>query len=216
MNGKQSVKEHIRKSPVYKFIKPVNWYWEVVRWLARGKTPPLPRLLKQRTVRRFAQDCGLRVFVETGTYEGDMVASQLRTFATIHTIELDPILCGQARRRFVQQQHVHVHCGDSGELLPKLVSELGEPALFWLDAHYSGGITTRGELDTPIIKELRALLECPVEHVVLIDDAREFVGRGDYPPFEVVQSLVHELKPDYVCEIKNDIIKIYPEPSRST
>jgi len=210
MTTVKSAKRFIRKSPLYKIIKPIYFRFEIIRWLTRGKKPPLPRLMKCLTVRRYARDYRLSTFVETGTYEGDMVASQLGTFAKIHTIELDPILCKQARLRFYYQRHVVVHCGDSGEILPQLVTKLNEPALFWLDAHYSGGITARGELDTPIIKELRAVLDSPFKHIVLIDDASEFVGQGGYPTIEALQCFVHNLKPNYMFEVQSDIIRIYP------
>lgn len=210
MTTVKSAKRFIRKSPLYKIIKQIYFRLEIIRYLTRGKTPPLPRLLKQQTVRRYARDYRLNTFVETGTYEGDMVAYQLSTFSKIHTIELDPILCKKVRLRFYYQRHVVVHCGDSGEILPQLVAELNEPALFWLDAHYSGGITARGELDTPIIKELRAVLDSPLKHIVLIDDAREFVGKGGYPTIKALQCFVRKLKPNYMFKVQNDIIRIYP------
>jgi hypothetical protein len=40
--------------------------------------------------------------------------------------------------------------GDSGNVITRVMQEVFQPVLFWLDAHYSGGITARGELDSPI------------------------------------------------------------------
>jgi hypothetical protein len=55
------------------------------------------------------------------------------------------------------------------------VRQLQEPALFWLDGHYSGVDTGKDELDTPVSAELEAILGSPVKgHVILIDDARCF------------------------------------------
>lgn len=210
MINNTSVKRYIRQIPLYRFIKPVYWRWEIIRWSVRGKTAPLPRLLKQQTVRHYADVFRLDTLIETGTYEGDMVASQLNTFGKIHTIELDPQLCEQARLRFSLYQHVAVYCGDSGELLPQLVAQLNGPALFWLDAHYSGGITALGELETPVLMELSIILSHPYDHVILVDDAREFVGAKGYPSLESARNLVQQKRPGWIIEVKEDIIRIGP------
>ena len=41
--------------------------------------------------------------------------------------------------------------GDSTDVLPEVVEKMDEPTLFWLDGHYSGGITASGEQETPIV-----------------------------------------------------------------
>lgn len=57
--------------------------------------------------------------------------------------------------------------------MPQIVAELGHPALFWLDGHYSGGGTAKGKQETPISLELRAVLDAPASvRVFLIDDVR--------------------------------------------
>ena len=60
---------------------------------------------------------------------------------------------------------------------------------FWLDGHYSGGSTFRGEKDSPIKEELAAIEEAlpTLDSVaVLIDDVRcfysdEFTALNNYP-----------------------------------
>jgi hypothetical protein len=72
--------------------------------------------------------------------------------------------------------------GYSGNVIDRVMKEVSEPVLFWLDAHYSGGITTRGELNSPILAEPDIILAHPIKnHVILIDDARDFTGKGRYP-----------------------------------
>jgi hypothetical protein len=87
--------------------------------------------------------------------------------------------------------------------------------LFWLDAHYypnSGGTTAKGELETPIIKELHCILNHPVEgHVILIDDAREFPGRNNYPTIAQLQDLIVKRHPNRAFEVKDDIIRIHKD-----
>jgi hypothetical protein len=45
-------------------------------------------------------------------------------------------------------------------------------------------------------------------HVILIDDAREFVGTRDYPTVEQVRQLVAQKHPGAAVEIIDDIIRI--------
>jgi len=84
--------------------------------------------------------------------------------------------------------------------------------LFWLDAHYSRGITARGNRDTPIWQELQTILSHPVKrHVVLIDDARCFNGTNDYPTIEEIRDLLVKRAPHYSIETKKDIVRIFPK-----
>ena len=50
-------------------------------------SPSVPsHLLKQRTVRDYAQRYGLRVLIETGTYYGEMVAAMKKPLCEIHSV----------------------------------------------------------------------------------------------------------------------------------
>ena len=80
--------------------------------------------------------------------------------------------------------------GDSGNVLNQLVPELNSAALFWLDGHYSGGQTAKGEKECPIYEELKSILASSLEHIVLIDDARLFIGQHDYPTIEELKDFV--------------------------
>ena len=55
------------------------------------------------------------------------------------------------------------------------VGKLEEPTLFWLDGHYSGGVTARGSKETPILDEVDKILSTKESrHVLIVDDARCF------------------------------------------
>jgi hypothetical protein len=90
-------------------------------------------------------------------------------------------LARNAYRRLRLCQNVTVREGDSGALLPEILQELSSPALFWLDAHHSGGVTAHGPDDSPLARELQCILASPLAHVVLIDDARLLGLRDGYP-----------------------------------
>jgi hypothetical protein len=105
--------------------------------------------------------------------------------------------------------------GDSAEVLPAILENIDEPALFWLDAHYSGTKTAHGKVETPIIAELNTVLrhKWAAEHIILIDDARYFIDwpkrTHDYPTLEYIETVVRMQFPDWVFTVKDDIIRTH-------
>lgn len=82
---------------------------------------------------------------------------------------------------------------------------------FWLDGHYSGFETAKGDLETPVSSELESILRSKINHIILIDDARLFTGKNDYPSVEELKNYVLSKKNYYSFEVENDIIRIYHE-----
>lgn len=181
---------------------------EVLAWRRRGSPLPPPDVFKRATVRAYRKAYGPRVLVETGTFRGDMMFVQQFRFDRLYSIELDPILFQKAAGRFRESPHIRILQGDSGRVLPGLIREIGAPCLFWLDGHYSGGETARGVSDTPVVKELEAILSDPRDHVILIDDARLFTGKDGYPTLEEIRNLVLNRRKDYSVTMEDDIIRI--------
>lgn len=189
------MKSLIRQSPLYSVLYPLKRWLDHRRWVRNGKRPPASDLYKQQLVRETAALHRLRVLVETGTYLGNMVAATLSLFDMVYTIELAPDLARRARRRFNGARNVEVIEGSSASELPVLLARLCQPALFWLDAHYSSGITATSEVETPIMEELKMILEHPVRgHVILVDDARHFDGTHDYPTLGTVRTMIASLQ----------------------
>jgi hypothetical protein len=178
------------------------------RWRARGCPAPPPAAVKWEIIADHMSRHGLHVLVETGTYLGGTVDAFLYRAAEIHSIELEPRLAARAQRRYRSFPHVHPAAGDSGVELPRILQTLGEPALFWLDGHASGGITAAGP--NPVRAELRAVLDgAPAGSVVLIDDARLFVG-DDYPSVDEIADLV---RPRFAVAVSDDVIRLEPVPA---
>jgi hypothetical protein len=181
-------------------------------WRRAGSPAPPPRHYKWTLLRAAGRRFGLRTLVETGTWHGGTVEALLSDFDRIVSIELDESLHRAARERFAGAPHVTLLRGDSATRLPEVLAGLREPALFWLDAHWSAGDTARGAVDTPVSTELEGVLAHPVRgHVVLIDDARLFVGADDYPTVEAVRAQVAARRPDLSVEVRDDVIRIAPE-----
>ncbi len=136
---------------------------------------------------------GINVFIETGTYLGVTTNYVQSFFSKVYSIELSETLSSEARHHFRGKKHISILQGDSGLLLEDLVKNNIEKKLFWLDAHYSAGITASSANfgDTPISKEIEEILKYWVpESVVLIDDASLFIGKNNYPTIADVTSFV--------------------------
>lgn len=178
--------------------------------LRRALRPqPAPYEVKQQIIRTYGTRFGCRTMIETGTWRGDTIASMQDQFARLHSIELSPELHRAAVERFKDRPYITIHQGDSAEVLPRVLKDIQEPVLFWLDGHSSGGETAKGNIESPILAELETILRHPVKtHAILIDDAREF-GRGKgYPTLSRIENLVRSVYPNF--EVEDDIIRITP------
>ncbi len=185
---------------------------EVIYWIQAGCTGVAPSPVKRIVLSAYLKRYGLTQFVETGTHLGDTLA-YIAQEKSVHvtSIELDEAYYRAAKQRFARYPNVTLLQGDSGKLLPELVRHGKTPALFWLDGHYSGGDTAKGELDTPVIAELQAILDSPLKgHVILIDDARCFDGTRGYPHLDRLLETAG-LKNTYHIEVSTDIIRLTPK-----
>ena len=152
----------------------------------------------------------LDTFVETGTHKGNMVQALKKKFKKIYSIELNEALYRNARKRFAKNNHISIIFGDNSVRLKDILPKIDKPCLFWLDAHYSGEGTAKGDLETPIMEEMKLIFNnSNLKHIILIDDARLFLGKNDYPTIEKIKSLVFKYHKDWLFIIKNDIIRIH-------
>jgi len=149
----------------------------------------------------------LRVLIETGTFLGDMIEAVRSDFERICSIEISKELYDRAKARFRKAKNVVLIHGDSGQALREIVSELEEPALFYLDAHYSEGRTSRGHVAPPILCELDQIF-CGEDQrqVILIDDARCFGMAPGYPTIKQIRGFVRRRAPNVDVEVHDDMI----------
>ena len=183
---------------------------KVLLWKLKGRPVPAPHAVKQAIVKEYEAKYRQPVFIETGTYMGEMIDAVLNLFPKIISIEFDLKLAQRAKNKYSSMRHVTILQGDSGTLLPELLAGIKEPCLFWLDAHYSGGVTGQADSETPIVKEIKAILEHPCSnHVILIDDAREFTGNNNYPTLEELRQLLKDSRNDWRMKVDADVIRIH-------
>lgn len=162
---------------------------------------------KQALIRELADRYGTGTLVETGTYLGDMVAAMLGRFDRIISIELSEELYQRATDRFAGEDSVVLMRGDSGEKIADAIAMLDGPAIFWLDGHYSGGVTASADLVTPIMQELETIFALgDAGHVVIIDDARLFGRDPGYPTVAAVRACVAHHAPWAELSTRNDAL----------
>lgn len=178
------------------------------QWQKNGRPSPPPHIVKQMAIEDYRVKYNCRILIETGTYLGEMVEAQLKRFSRIISIELSELFYKKAKQKFKFNPNIELLHGDSGKKLSEVVPLLTEPALFWLDGHYSGGKTARAEKDCPVPEELNIILKSTLPHVILIDDARLFNGTNDYPDIAHIKEIIRSNHRNYSVEIKDDIIRL--------
>ena len=213
-----SLKNAIKKIFIYSLYLKYKFKLKKIRedqinlksWNQNGRPVPPPQIFKSKIIKLYARKFEIKTFVETGTYMGDTVQECKRLFSQIYSIELDTQLFKNAVKRFQTVGHISIVNGDSGEKIFEILKTLDKPCLFWLDGHYSEGVTAKGELNTPIIKELTHILDHKLDnHVILIDDARCFNGKDDYPTLDELKNFVADKNPVLQFSVEDDIIRIH-------
>jgi hypothetical protein len=142
---------------------------------------------------------GLLHFVETGTGRGEGLAHAARFgFRTLRSCESVPVLAQAAQEAFASDSRVSVYSGHSRNFLDHVCADtpIGEPILFWLDAHFPGadyGLAGYGaepdeNMRLPLPQELVTIAakRPQARDVILIDDLRIWqdgpFGSGNLPP----------------------------------
>jgi hypothetical protein len=179
------------------------------RFAKDGLSLPLPYLLKRAILARAAARCSAEMLVETGTYMGDTPWHFRHRFKRIWTVEVHPVLAGLAKRRFAAHPQVTVVEGDSRHVLKDIVSQVDRTVIYWLDGHYSGGITGIGEAVCPIFAELETIFsQAKTAFLICIDDARLFGTEDGYPTIPELTAFLQERCGTPRLWIENDIIFI--------
>ena len=88
-------------------------------------------------------------------------------------------------------QNVELFNGVSEDIMPSLLLRLKGDINFWLDGHYSAGVTFKGNKDCPVEEELIAIKNNLLNFTkvsILIDDVRCFLPTNttysDYPSID--------------------------------
>ena len=207
----KSLKKKLQFSPLYGMLNKIWQFLVWVKWVAKGKPLPPPHEVKQLSIEKYARRYDISDLIETGTYRGKMIIAMRKRFNHITSVELDQTLAENARKLFINDNHVTILQGNSADVLSSTIRDIEYPVLFWLDGHYSGGETANSIKETPIMEELEIIFSHPISnHVILIDDALCFNGSHDYPTIEQLEEFVSKYPIKTDIRVNNNIIYITP------
>ncbi len=177
----------------------------IVRWQQEGFPSPAPFQVKKALLLR---DCPRgATWVETGSYLGEMTEELRKSAKWVYTIEPGVELHQAVKKRFRKFPNVVPLEGTSEDVIPGLLREIEGSVFFWLDGHYSSGITFRGSSDTPILAELKEIsknLPRWANVRIFVDDVRCFnpslPGCEGYPPLTALVQWAEDHHLDWSIE----------------
>lgn len=172
--GKPTKRKNAKAAPAKSFGHAAS------RTVHRPEVPEVPHTnIPRQLLDRLRQTYALKYFVETGTNRGHTAALMAGLFTKVWTVELASDRQQAAAKFLSKYSHVVCTAGESPDFLRRLMPQLDQPTLFWLDAHWCGGPKLGPEC--PLLDELSAVGNLDGRHVILIDDARLFVNPPPYP-----------------------------------
>lgn len=179
----------MKNNSIYRLFSAIR---DCLQWAGRGYAAPSPHFIKQACL--LANGFPAATWVETGTFLGQTTQLLSKYAVKVFSIEPEPKLFARAQKLFIGQKHVEILNGTSEDVFPELLPRIAGDVNFWLDGHYSAGITFKGRQDTPILDELACIshhLERLGKVCVLIDDIRCFNPRmPEYSSYPSLDSLV--------------------------
>jgi hypothetical protein len=137
-----------------------------------------------------------KYFVETGTHLGDAVAAAKELgYEKCYSVEYHFPLYSDAVERFKEDNSIKILLGSGEEELEKILPEIDERCLFYLDAHDTFG--TGGGV--PTHKELEVIEKHHIKnHTIIIDDVPIYFGDGT----DLANRLL-KINPNYIIERVN-------------
>lgn len=169
--------------------------------------------LKETFLKKVREKFGVNVFIETGTYYGKTTREASALYDEVYSVELSSHLYNDCVNALASQPNVHLYNGESPEFLKNILSTIKGTPLFWLDAHYSSGVTAHGKKETPVVEEVEAIQKSGIKNgVVMIDDMRYFCTTyKSYPSLTEICNLVLKINPDYQLILLGDVLIAFPK-----
>ncbi|KAA1260985.1 hypothetical protein LF1_35270 [Rubripirellula obstinata] len=156
---------------------------------------------------------GLTTLVEGGTYQGGTAKWAAGCFDQVFTIENSPEMYRIAEQNLSGISNITMLQGDSRQHLPTIVSK-NDNMIYWLDAHWSGGVTYGQDDECPLLEELEIVFASERNHVVLIDDARLFLAPPPSPHrrenWPTLLEITRALPDGWDCLCHDDVLAITP------
>jgi len=119
------------------------------------------------------------IFIETGTHNGETAFAVEPHFHVVYTIELSEKYYNSTKSKY-NGNKINFILGDSSIVFEKLLPNIENEAIFFLDGHWSSGDTAKGDKDCPLIEEIQHIQNLyKKKGIIIIDDYRLF-GKGPH------------------------------------
>jgi hypothetical protein len=180
---------------------------QIQSWKKRNYLGNAPQFIKESIFLRDA--ISNAQWVETGTGKSLTTNFLAGSFPYVYTIEPSKYLYEQ-NIKINKIKNISYLNDTSENILPELLSKLSGDINFWLDGHYSGGITFKGKKNCPIEKELEAISKNILNSkkiTIFIDDVRCFLSKlEEYKDYPTIDFLVDwSRKNKFIWKIEHDI-----------
>lgn len=179
-------------------IKP-----ETILWIKSGYSMPSPFQVKIATLDRHCEKNS--DWIETGTYlaETTVCLAKKHNLCKIYTIEPAKEIFQYSQAKYSRIKNIEFLNGSSEDLFETTLLKTEGKLNLWLDGHYSGDITFKGELDSPIVHELETLSKHITRFenlAVFVDDFRLFGKSKGYPEASFLTTWAESNNMDWTVE----------------
>jgi len=161
-------------------------FHQFTQWEFTSFASPSPIFIKQACIKRNAIMGS--TFIETGTFLGSTTEYAAKFSNRVISLEPDEYLFKKAKEVLIRFKNIEILHGTSEDVFPKIIPTLSGDITFWLDGHYSGGVTYQSIKDTPIVLELNEIeknMKNFARLSIMVDDFRLFnpleIEFKDYP-----------------------------------
>ena len=180
---------------------------DLILWNKRGFLDNSPQFIKQKILKK--NSIKNAVWIESGTYLGSTTSFLSKISPHVHTIEPEKTLYLNAKKQFFQC-NVTCYNDTSENIIHLIIGNLDGEINFWLDGHYSGGITFKGDIECPVLKELETIsqnLKKFKKICIFIDDARCFFEGNEYVNYPSINKIIDWARNNnFVWKVEHDII----------
>jgi hypothetical protein len=172
--------------------------------------PPADRA-KRRFLLSLFKKRNHELLVESGTFLGGTVEYFLPHARRIVSVEIEADLHTAAKERFRSSPSVELLLGDAIDVIPRVIADLSEPALVYLDGHFTGGVNQEpGEFAEPAPGILEKLgdLRPPAGTTIVVDDLRLFGRSENFPGLDELTSTARKAFPQAAMYVGIDCLVI--------
>jgi len=149
------------------------------------------------------RDRNIETIIETGTGDGKSTRVMAKVFKKVHTVELSFRLFLIAKL-LNKKGGIKYNHGDSVKFLEKILPNILEPVVFYLDAHWCKnyfGMAAKSNF--PLWEELKVIREREYEDIIIIDDVHAF-GEVRKNPYHKWQTVSPQSVINYIGEERID------------